>query len=248
MNEPAQELVWLRRQAHPPLGQKEVHAWLADLRRNAEEIDAFKLLLSNEEQERASRFHFDKDRRRFTASRAILRELLARYLNAAAGAIRFHYNAHGKPEVAEPVSDFSFNVSHSGDYALYAFTRNRAVGIDVEQIRPDFATAEIAERFFSRNEVERFTGLPAEQQREAFFQCWTRKEAYIKAHGLGLALPLHSFAVAFGRGCSPALLSHERDQELPSAWKFWNLPAPVGYVGAVAVRGTDLRLRLFVWD
>src|SRR5258708_9618484 len=162
--------------------------------------DAYKTL-SEDERQRASRFRFEKDRVQSVLTRGALRCLLGRYLSADPREVVFRYGASNKPALAYPATaennPFSFNVSHSGDVALIAISRLPAVGIDVEVIRPDFATAEVAQRFFSPLEVKGLLSLQRDEQAEAFFSCWTRKEAYIKAVGDGLSIPLDSFDVEF---------------------------------------------------
>src|SRR5262249_23128168 len=148
-------------------------------------------LLSPEERERADRFHFARDRDRFVIAHAVLRQILALYLQSQPELIQFVQQKHGKPELA-PESNplgLTFNLSHSGEVALVAVAAHMQLGVDVELMRSDFGGEEIAERFFSRPEVEKLRLLAAHQRTRAFFQCWTRKEAYLKARGEGLSIP-----------------------------------------------------------
>jgi 4'-phosphopantetheinyl transferase len=128
-------------------------------------------------------------------------------------------------------SDVRFNVSHSGGWALLAVTRGSEVGIDIERVDSRFAADQIPERFFSPGEVARLRGLPADQQTAAFFRCWTRKEAYIKARGLGLALPLDSFDVSLGPDDPPELLRGA------DGWCVQDFDAPPGFAAAVVAEG-----------
>src|SRR5207245_9098248 len=132
------------------------------------------------------------DRHHYIAVRELLRSILCKYLAKEPGQLRFSYNPYGKPELASPADSgaLRFNLAHSRGLALYAFTRRRQIGIDVEMIRPDFATEEIAARFFSPAEIAVLRSLPRELQPLAFFSCCTRQEAFIKARGMGLSLPL----------------------------------------------------------
>ncbi len=152
-------------------------------------------LLTGDERERAGRFHFQRDSSAFAISRGLLRTLAGRYLDAPPERLRFDYTPYGKPYLAGQFagSPLRFNLSHAHELVLYAFTSGAEVGVDVEYLRPELAGAEIAERFFSPREVEALLTLPVEGRTEAFFRCWTRKEAFIKAVGQGLSFPLDQF-------------------------------------------------------
>jgi len=153
-----------------------------------------------DENKRASHFHFPIDRQRFVASRALLRTILGAYLIAGANDVSFSYSDKEKPSLRSVHADsgITFNVSHSGRIALYAFTRRREIGVDVEQVRRDFDVEAIARRFFSPREQRQLADFCNEERVDAFFRCWTRKEAYIKATGKGLSLPLAQFDVSLG--------------------------------------------------
>ena len=163
----------------------EVHVWFARLDRTPERLSRMRTLLNSDETARADRFLKDLHRNRFIAARVILRDLLAGYLERPPDAIRFAYNQWGKPALASgfAAKDLRFNLSHSNDLAMYAFALARDVGVDIEMIRADAANDRIAENFFSPREVATLRALPRERQVEAFFNCWTRKEAYVKARG-----------------------------------------------------------------
>jgi 4'-phosphopantetheinyl transferase len=191
-------------------------------------------LLDHDELTRANRFHFEKDRRHFVVARGFLRVLLGRYLNRNPKQFKFNYGPYGKPALPGE-GLLRFNMSHSHGIALYAVTEGRDVGVDVEYVRSDFTSDDIARRFFSPFEVENLCGLPTEERVSSFFRCWTRKEAYIKATGRGLSQPLDGFDVTLGPAESAALLrtddgSHER-------WSMANIEVGPGYAGAVAVEG-----------
>lgn len=229
------------------LGEGEVHVWRASLRGDASGVEAFRKILDADELGRADRFHFERDRVRFVIARGVLRSILARYLRRPPGQVRFGYSPYGKPSLADAGGDLSFNVSHSNEVALYAFARGRDVGVDVEFIREDFAGMEIAGRFFSAREVAALRRLPAGLRTHAFFNCWTRKEAYIKARGEGLSHPLDCFAVSLAPGEPAAILSTEGDPSELSRWSLHELRPGPGYVAALALRGAPARISLWQW-
>ena len=231
------------------LGCDEVHVWRATLDQTQSQIQSFLHNLAADEQARAERFYFERDRERFIVARGVLRAILGGYLNQAPECLSFCYRSHGKPALAgESGGDvIRFNVSHSHGIALYAVTRGREVGIDLEHIRSDLVVEEIAERFFSRREVAMLRALPTEAQRQAFFRCWTRKEAYIKARGEGLSLPLDQFDVSLAPGEPAALLGTRPDPSEASRWSLQELIPTPGYVAALAVEGRGLSLACWQW-
>lgn len=202
--------------------------------------------LSTDECERASCFHFDKDRNRFIIAHSSLRDILARYLHCEPQQLSFSTNRYGKPFL--PDHDIEFNLSHSGDYALIAVTRGRSVGVDVEQIRADVEIESLASRYFSQREISELMSLPVEQRTIGFFSCWTRKEAYIKAHGLGLSLPLDSFDVSLTPN-KPVVLRATRPNPHEAAhWTILPLEIDSRYSGAVAVVGQSMEFRFWDWN
>jgi 4'-phosphopantetheinyl transferase len=242
---------WLLPQTHPVLANDEVHIWLAALDQLRARAPSFLEILAPDERDRAGRFHFEKDRVRFILTRGILRTILARYLQSDAAHLSFDYNAYGKPSLAgsgEVSSSLRFNLSHSHELALYAFTLQREVGLDVEFMREDFACEEIAERFFSEREVATLLALPASQRTEGFFNCWTRKEAYVKARGQGLSLPLDSFDVSLAPGEPAALLSVRDGTGETQRWRLQELNPAAGYIAAAAIEGSGWRLSCWQWS
>ena len=231
------------------LGADEVHIWHAALNQPAAAVGDLSRSLAPDETARAGRFHFQKHRDHFVVARGVLRALLGRYLNAAPAGLRFSYTHYGKPFLAdeERHDGLRFNVSHSHERALLAFTRGREVGVDIEHIRPEVATEQIAERFFSAGEVAALRSLPADAQPRGFFNCWTRKEAYIKARGEGLSIPLDCFDVSLLPGEPAALLATRDDPAEATRWSLHELPAGEGYVAALAVAGHGLRVRRLHW-
>jgi 4'-phosphopantetheinyl transferase len=231
------------------LGCDEVHVWRATLDQTPTQIQSFLHNLAADEQARAERFYFEKDREHFIVARGVLRAILGCYLNRVPEGLSFCYSSHGKPALARESDGYAirFSVSHSHGVALYAVTRGREVGIDVERIRSDLEVAEVAERFFSRREVAMLRTLPTEVQREAFFRCWTRKEAYIKARGEGLSLPLDQFDVSLAPGEPAAVLGTQRDPSEASRWSLQELTPGPGYVAALAVEGHGWHLTCWQW-
>jgi 4'-phosphopantetheinyl transferase len=231
------------------LSEDEVHVWTVALERPESDVRRMARLLSADETERAERFRIERVRRRFVVCRGALRLILARYTGDAPDRLRFAYGAHGKPGLApSPGSDLRFNVSHSDGIALCAVARGREIGVDVERLRPLPRAERIAERFFSLPERAALRGLPEEQRLEAFFTCWTRKEAYIKARGDGLAHPLDQFVVSVVSS-EPARLSAvgDRDAREVAGWSLDGLPAEPGYVAALAAHGGPWRLTRRAW-
>jgi 4'-phosphopantetheinyl transferase len=228
------------------LTDDEVHLWRVNLAQPVTLIQQLRQCLSEDELVRADRFHFEKDRHHYLVGRSSLRLILGRYLNVEAGQLRFSYTAYGKPLLASP-SSLKFNVSHAGEIALHAVTRNREVGVDIEKVRVMPDAVQIAERFFSTQENKVFASIPAQQKEEAFFNCWTRKEAYIKAIGEGLSHPLDTFDVSLKPGEPAALL---RVKDAPQAVERWSLhpldPGP-GYVAALVVAGHNWHLKCWDW-
>lgn len=176
------------------LFSNEVHIWRARLSFTTQQLNTFFSFLTNDEKDRALKFSFKSDIHKFIISRAILRLIISRYLNLYPSEIVFFQNYYGKPFVVN--QNLRFNVSHSNEYAVFAFTESKTVGIDIEFIREGFDEIEIAERFFSPKEIMELKSIPPFLRKKAFFNCWTRKEAFIKAKGTGLSTPLDSFDVA----------------------------------------------------
>ena len=231
------------------LGCDEVHVWRATLDQTSSQIQSFLRNLAADEQARAEQFYFKRDREHFIVGRGVLRAILGGYLKRAPECLSFCYGSHGKPALAgESDRDaIRFNVSHSHGIALYAVTRGREVGIDVERIRFNLAVAEIARRFFSQREVAMLRALPTEEQREAFFRCWTRKEACLKARGEGLSLPLNQIDVSPAPGKPDAAPGTQPDSSEASRWLLQELAPAPGYVGALAVEGHGWRLACWQW-
>jgi 4'-phosphopantetheinyl transferase len=228
----------------------EVHVWTASRDAPDEAIGALRSLLNDEERRRADRFAFAHDRTRFAVSRGLLRVILGHYLDRSPESLGFVVNVHGKPGLdAKSNSDppIRFNLAHSGPWVVYALTAGREIGVDIERVRPEFGGFAIAERFFAPGEVASLKALPEDMRSLAFFHGWTRKEAYIKAKGKGLALPLDEFEVAIDPSRPAALLATLPDPLEASRWSLVEIPADPGFVGALCVEGNDWKLRQRRW-
>lgn len=233
------ELVWSPAPDQIVLPQRAVHLWRKSLEIDAESRHQLARTLSPDEHERAQRFVFDRDRQRYIVARGTLRGLLATYLHARPEELTFEYGAQGKPTLGGPWrrADLTFNLSHSQTMAVYAFTRQQPIGVDVEYVRPLPEVLELAIHTFSNQENAVLTALPAAHHQQAFFNCWTRKEAFIKAVGQGLSYPLGNFDVSLAPEAPAQLLRLGDD---PAGHLNWAMvaftPAP-SYAAAVAVDG-----------
>jgi len=227
------------------LQQGEVHVWLADLNHSRFADRDIDCILSQEERERVARFYFQRDRDQFIAGRAMLRLILGRYLNMNPRRLQFNQGPHGKPALAtERGSDaLRFNLAHSHGVALCAVARGRDIGVDVERVNADVNVDLIAERFFSQREIAALRLLPQEKKLTAFFTCWVRKEAYVKARGDGLAMDLDSFSVSLSPGEPAALLDVQGHPEEAHAWSLEQLDFAPSYAAALAVRADECRVR-----
>ncbi len=223
----------------------EVHVWRVPLDSPGAVLQPLASTLSLEERARAQKFFFDRDRNAYITARGVLRQLLGRYLQRPPSELQFAYEARGKPFLANPSADqpVNFNVAHSRNIALLAFSAGPSVGVDVEFIRIDIASEEIAARYFAPQEVAELHALPPEQRPTAFFLGWTRKEAYVKALGDGLQISLASFCVSL-TPAQPATLESADS----SRWTLQNLSPEPGYAGALVAEGKDWALRCFDWQ
>lgn len=238
--------VWSSPPATLTLQPDHVDVWRVDTGFSLDELHRLEATLSDDEKERAARFHFTADRDRFIAAHGCLRDVLSRYLHGEPAQFDFSTNPHGKPALRD--HQLEFNLSHSGDFALIAITRERKIGVDVERIRSGISAHVIAQQYFSKHEFAELQSLPVEQRETAFFTCWTRKEAYIKAQGLGLSLPLESFDVSLTPN-EPAMLRATRpDAQEASRWTLLSLDVDPCYQAAVAVEDQDLKFRLWDWN
>lgn len=224
------------------LTENDLHIWQARFSDLLPQHDAFRHILTPDEVTRAARFRFDDARERFVLARGFLRRTLAPYLAITPDAVDFAYGARGKPIL--PSSDIRFNLTHSADRLLLGVCRDRMLGVDVEHMGPMDEMLTVARMNFSPNEQRIFFALPTDEQQRAFYTCWTRKEAYIKATGDGFKMPLSDFDVTFTPDQSPRLLRIVGDD--PARWRMLHLDPAPDYVGAICVRdGDSLVLTIF---
>ncbi len=240
-----ESLSWQSVSEETPLAAGEVHVFLACL---DELAGPPRVGLSPDEEARAAGFHFERDRRCFRNARGLLRNLLGRYLGLEPAALRFAYGPRGKPYLADPASRLHFNVSHSGGMALLAFAEDRELGVDLEQERSLSDADSIAERYFSLREGAQLRRLPEAERRPAFFRCWTRKEAFIKATGDGLSYPLDAFDVTLAPGDPARLLRVLGDPEAGHRWWLEDITPAAGFAAALAVQGRPARVARWRWE
>jgi len=229
---------WLSPPPHLHLPIRRVDFWRVSLQRTAVETRRFWHILSAAEQERAAKFYFEKDRQAFVVGRGMLRLLLGRYLALDPRAVAFEYGEFGKPTLGS-ATELQFNVSHSQGKMLLGFCWETAVGVDIEQIRTYQAMSDIAHRYFSAVEYAQFLTVSPEQVPEAFFNCWTRKEAYIKAIGEGLSCPLDEFDVSLLPGEPARLIRIRGSEAAAAAWTLFSFTPFAGYRGAAVIAGRD---------
>jgi len=225
------------RWAIPPLLEGQVHVWFQDLALAASSLEKFTYLLSDDERKRAGRFRFLVDSVEFVVSRATLRLLLAAYQSLQADQLNFLVSEYGRPGLVAQAQDqpIQFNISHSSSLALLAFSRRHRIGIDVERVRHDFEPLDISDKYFSLSERAVLRGLRSELRHEAFFRCWTRKEAFIKAVGEGLSHPLNRFDVSLDPRSEAALLATRPNSREAARWELRDVVVQPGYVAAMAI-------------
>lgn len=237
----------LARPIDAPVRAVRVDLWAASLDPSPDRLSGPAATLSPDERVRADRFVFPRDRLRFTAGRAFLRGVLGLYQREPPAALRFRYGAWGKPELGEGAGGIQFNLAHAEDLAVCAITTGTDVGVDVERVRPLADAEGVAARFFSARERAALFRLPRALRQRAFYDAWTRKEAFLKALGSGLARPLDSFDVTLGPGEPPRVRTVDDPTEAERFTLCALEPAP-GFVAAVAVRARSCRLRSFQWS
>jgi 4'-phosphopantetheinyl transferase len=227
------------------LAEGVAHVWRASLERPAAQREALWQFLSADERARAERFYFERKRQFFIVGRGLLRWLNGRYLQIPPADVQFSYGEHGKPALAGE-RGVQFNVSHGQGKLLIGFARGAALGVDIEQIRLLDDADNLARRFFSEAENEAYVSVPPAQKGEAFFNCWTRKEAFIKAVGEGLSYPLRQFDVTLRPGEPARLLRVKGSVEDAARWSLFSLTPFPGYRGALVVAERPWTVRC--WD
>lgn len=204
-------------------------------------------MLSIEEKERADRFKFQEHRNHFITARGILRTLLSKYLSLQPTDFTFNYGEQGKPTLRQ-FPQLQFNVSHSKSYAIFAFAKNEPIGVDLEYIDPSIDFEVIAPRFFTKNETTTLLDLPANRRPAVFFNCWTRKEAFIKAKGGGLSIPLDQFEVTLLENEQSELLSIDWEPEEVKLWSMFSFIPEKDMVGALAIKAKIKAIRYFNFE
>lgn len=217
------------------IADDEVHVWHASLDPYAGDEDELLPLLSEDERERMRRFRFQEHQNNFLFCRSMLRMLLTSYLGTPPAELRFAYSAHGKPSLALPSATLEFNLSHSAGKVLFAFSRSRRIGVDVERVREDLNVEDIAQRFFSSAERHALMQMSPVMRYQSFFNCWTRKEAFVKAKGEGLSCPLESFDVSIDSADEHVRLTTRPDNSEAQKWHLYPLSSFPGYAAAIAV-------------
>lgn len=224
--------------------KNETHIWRLPLELTISELEKAKSLLVEDEKTRAERFYFDKHRNHYVAARSQMRKILGFYLNIDNEKIIFSYNEFGKPFLDNEA--IHFNLSHSHNLALFAVNLRYELGIDIEWMHRKTNLLEIGERFFSANEYAELKSLPAELQRQGFFNCWTRKESYIKARGKGLGLPLSKFEVSLLPGEPVCLKSTLHDPEAVNKWSLYAFNPHPEYAAGFTINNNHTQFSF--WD
>lgn len=228
----------------------EVHIWRVSLEGSPAMLQRCETVLSPSERTRAQRYVFERDRRRWTIARATLRLLLSRYLDTEPALLEFDLNEFGKPSLAHPCEDdmqMQFNLSHSAEIALYAFTRGRLVGIDVEYMRSDLDYDGMARHSFSLQEQQLLRNLVGGEKRRTFFRGWTCKEAYAKALGKGFSQAFDQFTVSLLPSQPFALLQQNEDERELTRWSFVGLDVGPEYAAALVVEGHECQVKCWFW-
>ena len=240
---------WTEPPTRLTIQEDEVHVWRADLQAPGSVGEQLAAALDDAESRQAQRFRFARHRDRFMARRAMRRWILARYLQIEPAALELDFAQYGKPLLGSRYgSDLRFNCSHSENLALLAISRGRDVGVDLERIKPDFSDDAIPERFFTPREAALLRALPAQQQADAFFELWVRKEAYVKARGMGLSLALDSFEIPLGDVELVRQLHAAPQSAGAGPWTMMAFrPAPA-YPAALVVQGHACTLRGWTWS
>ena len=230
--------------------QNDVHIWLASLYVTSRVSDVLHQNLSSEEDERAGRFVFTRDRRNFIVARGILRDILAKYLDCQPKQIHFDYEPYGKPRISlsEITARLEFNLSHSSGFLVLAVADGRKVGIDIERVRSLPDLEQIASHAFSSHEQKELSTFTGEEKPHGFFRCWTRKEAYLKARGDGLSIPLDTFDMSLTAHNPIRMLSNRLDPDEVSRWSFHTFIPEQSFVGALAIEGQAAVPEFRHWD
>jgi 4'-phosphopantetheinyl transferase len=240
-------LLWAPEVELSPLADGFADVWAAPLEHPSERLAAFAKTLSPDETVRAERFSTAPLRDAFVAGRGLVRDILSRYCDVPAKAIAFEYGERGKPSLSGANGALKFNASHSCGVLLFAISRDAEVGVDVERVVPRPDLTKLARRFFAPDEANVLDALSPDDRLDAFYACWTRKEAYLKARGGGLHLPLDKFVVSFSPGADVELISSEIEPDDPALFSLTELSPAQDFVGALAVARKKATARRIRW-
>ncbi len=229
------------------LPSNEVHIWHASVEVSETCLKRLIIFLSEDEVKRSNRFHFERDRKRFIVAHGLLRHILSCYCVSDPDEHSFRRNRYGKPALASD-DNIRFSMSHSGERVLYGITRGREIGVDIERLRPFEDIEQIVENYFSSREKSEFSTLPDYMENKSFFTCWTRKEAYTKAQGKGMSLPLNQFSVSFLPGGPVRLTETLHSIKEKNHWSLREIVVNAEYAAAVAVEGHGLLYRNWQWS
>ena len=229
------------------LESKTVNTWFINVNVVQDKIEMFSRIISIDENKRANKFHFKKDKNLFIMSRAILRVLSGHYLNIKPEDITFKYGEFGKPDY-DFETNLKFNISHSGDMAIFSFVKDFDIGTDIEKMKHDFDVLDIATNYFSELEIEALKKLPKQMQVEGFYRVWTRKESFIKATAQGLSFPLDSFSVSLNSNETAELLQTKWDENEKNNWTLFTFSPHEEYIGATSVKGMINKVNYFEVD
>ncbi|BAZ44768.1 phosphopantetheine-protein transferase [Chondrocystis sp. NIES-4102] len=242
-----QDITWQQLTQHPVLNDSQVHVWRANLDLPTNTIEQLTSYLSEDEIARAYKFRFQQHQRRFIAARGILRQILGNYLQISPPNLQFEYSDRGKPSISN--NALQFNVSHSHEYALYGFTYQQAIGVDLEYTRSMPDTLKIAQRFFSPREFKLISDVTSEQQSTTFFKIWTAKEAYLKAVGTGLSGSLSAVEISLDLDLHPQLIAIDGSTTALSNWSIYPCIPTTDYQAAIAISTpvTPDKIYLYNW-
>lgn len=240
-----QENNWLSPDNFQPIQKNEVHIWRFSLEPGDEVFAISEKSLTTAELKQADKFLSEKRRKQYIAARGQLKILLGRYLRTSPKSLEFSLNQYGKPYLPNSLPALYFNISHSHKLALAGFSSDLEIGVDVEYKRPDWSGLHIAERFFAEEEVRELNNLPMQYQHQAFFECWSRKEAYIKARGTGLATPLRKFTVSINPERPAKLLSTIHEPKAVDQWSLKNILVHHDYSAAAVANAKNWQILLY---
>ena len=226
------------------LGLGQIHLWSINAVENIDLLDSLLNNLSYDEVSRANKFRFEKDRSVYITAKYLLRTLLGQYLNVDPKKIVFEYSEFDRPSYLNNIA-LDFNVSHSGNQIIIGFAKNLTIGVDIEKIKNNFDPLELAENFFSKEEIEALSETNESEKFQAFYRCWTRKESFIKAVGEGLSYPLDSFAVTMNDNENAKFIKIDNTQEAKRNWRLYSFIPAKGYIAAITTDGTPNKIEYF---